>query len=66
MDCLFVTNEAKGVKIDNIEIVKEYLDVFADELCGLPPDRQIEFGIDIMLEARVPYRLVPSKNGRAS
>lgn len=36
---------------------------FADELPGLPPDRQIELAIDIITEfglvARAPYRLEP-------
>ena len=31
------------------EIVEEFLDVFPDELSGLPPDRDIEFVIDIIL-----------------
>lgn len=50
--------------IDNIKIVKEYPDVFSDELPGLPPDQQIEFAIDIIPEAFpiawAPYQLAPS------
>lgn len=49
---------------DNI-IVKEYSDVFPEELPGLPPDRQIESAIDVTLGAnpiaRSPYRLAPSE-----
>lgn len=52
-------------KIDNIETVKDYPDVFPDELLGLPRDWQIEFDIYIIPEAypvvHVPCRLAPSK-----
>ena len=30
-----------------IPVVKDFLDVFLEELLGLPPDREIEFGIDV-------------------
>ena len=31
-----------------VPIVREYSDVFPDDLPGLPPHREIEFGIDLM------------------
>jgi len=47
------------------DVVKEFSDVFPDELPGLPPDRQVEFVIDLIpgatLIARTPYRLAPSE-----
>nr|GEX35677.1 hypothetical protein [Tanacetum cinerariifolium] len=52
-------------RLENIPVVREFLDVFPEELPGLPPVRQVEFQIDIIPEAsyvaRVPYRLAPSK-----
>ncbi|GKE99882.1 hypothetical protein Tco_0023233 [Tanacetum coccineum] len=40
-------------------------EVFLKELPGLPPPRQVEFRIDLILGdapvARAPYRLAPSK-----
>jgi len=36
------------LKLDDIAVVKEYLDVFPEELPGLPPDREIEFSIDLL------------------
>ena len=30
-----------------IQVVKDFLDVFFEELPGLPPDKEIEFGIDV-------------------
>jgi hypothetical protein len=33
--------------LEEILIVQEYLDVFPDELLGMPPDRAIEFKIEL-------------------
>uniref|UniRef100_A0A6J0PDT8 Uncharacterized protein LOC109505381 n=1 Tax=Elaeis guineensis var. tenera TaxID=51953 RepID=A0A6J0PDT8_ELAGV len=35
-------------KLEDIPIVKEFSDVFPDDLPGLPPDREIEFSIDLI------------------
>ncbi|XP_021984974.1 uncharacterized protein LOC110880840 [Helianthus annuus] len=52
-------------KIEDIPIISEYPDVFPDELPGLPPERQVEFRIDILPGsapiARAPYRLAPTE-----
>ncbi|GJQ97807.1 reverse transcriptase domain-containing protein [Tanacetum coccineum] len=54
----------------NADITNQYesvqtLDVSAEELSGLPPQRQVEFRIDLvpgaMSIAKSPYRLAPSK-----
>nr|GEU68025.1 hypothetical protein [Tanacetum cinerariifolium] len=46
-------------------VVREFPDVFPEELPGLPPVRQVEFQIDLIPEAapvaHAPYRLAPSK-----
>ncbi|KAI3739961.1 hypothetical protein L2E82_30375 [Cichorium intybus] len=50
---------------ESVKIVNEYPDVFPEELPGLPPDRQIEFAIELVPGAapvaRAPYRLAPSE-----
>ncbi|GJR49707.1 putative nucleotidyltransferase, ribonuclease H [Tanacetum coccineum] len=52
-------------KIDDIPIVREYVDVFPEDLPGLPPLRQVEFRIDLVAGAtpvaRSPYHLAPSE-----
>jgi predicted aspartyl protease len=35
---------------DNIRVVRDFLDVFPDELSGMPPDREVEFVIDLLPE----------------
>ncbi|KAJ9538003.1 hypothetical protein OSB04_030736 [Centaurea solstitialis] len=55
--------EKKGVS--DVPIVKDFPEVFPEDLTGLPPDRQIEFRIELTPGAspiaRAPYRLAPSE-----
>ena len=41
------TFAVKDIKLDDIPVVCEYADVFPDDLPGLPPDRDIEFVIEL-------------------
>jgi hypothetical protein len=41
-------NSAKGKSLEEIKVVNEYPDVFPDELPGMPPDRDIEFSIELL------------------
>jgi len=44
-------------------VVEEFLDVFPEDLSGLPPDRVLEFSIDIIPGtapiSKAPYRMAP-------
>ncbi|XP_075478823.1 uncharacterized protein LOC142519676 [Primulina tabacum] len=42
-----ITREGSG-NVSDIDIVRDYLDVFADDVPGLPQDREVEFVIDIV------------------
>ncbi|GKE80821.1 hypothetical protein Tco_1550821 [Tanacetum coccineum] len=52
-------------RLKYIPVVREFLEVFSEDLPGLPPVRHVEFQIDLMLGAapvaRAPYRLTPSE-----
>ncbi|GKE35559.1 putative reverse transcriptase domain-containing protein, partial [Tanacetum coccineum] len=52
-------------RLEDIPVVKEFPDVFPEDLPGLPPVRQVEFQIDLIPGAapvaRTPYRLAPSE-----
>ncbi|GJT71241.1 putative reverse transcriptase domain-containing protein [Tanacetum coccineum] len=52
-------------RLEDIPVVKEFSDVFPEDLPGLPPVRQVEFQIDLIPGAapvaRTPYRLAPSE-----
>nr|GEU37600.1 putative reverse transcriptase domain-containing protein [Tanacetum cinerariifolium] len=52
-------------RLEDIPVVKEFSDIFPEDLPGLLPVRQVEFQIDLIPRAspvaRTPYRLAPSK-----
>jgi len=47
--------------VEKVSIVCEYPDVFPEELPGMPPDRDVEFVIDLLSGigpiAKRPYRM---------
>ncbi|GJT63875.1 hypothetical protein Tco_1015355 [Tanacetum coccineum] len=56
---------AEKKRLEDVPIVKDFPDVFPEDLPGLPPTRQVEFQIDLVPGAapvaRAPYRLAPSE-----
>ncbi|XP_061350285.1 uncharacterized protein LOC133295461, partial [Gastrolobium bilobum] len=52
-------------KIEQIPVVKEYADVFPEEIPGMPPIREVEFAVDLMPGtapiSKVPYRMAPAE-----
>ncbi|KAI3819978.1 hypothetical protein L1987_13833 [Smallanthus sonchifolius] len=50
-------------ELKDVPIVSEYPDIFPEELPGTPPDREVEFRINLVLGtspiAKAPYRLAP-------
>jgi hypothetical protein len=60
--CAFAMMESPEKKIP---VVCEYADVFPDELLGMPPDRDIEFAIELQPGttpiSKRPYRMPPAK-----
>ncbi|WCJ39071.1 Transposon Tf2-6 polyprotein [Euphorbia peplus] len=60
-----IDTKQEGPKLENIPIVREFPDVFPDDLPGLPPDREIEFSIDIQPGiapiSQAPYRMAPAE-----
>jgi hypothetical protein len=41
-------NQAKAIALEDTIVVQEYPDVFSEELPGMPPDRDIEFVIELL------------------
>ena len=58
-----VDTSVTEVKLENVPVVCEFPDVFLEELLGLPPDRELEFGIEILpgsAPISIPlYRMAP-------
>ncbi|GJT21790.1 putative reverse transcriptase domain-containing protein, partial [Tanacetum coccineum] len=58
-------DKSEKKQLEDVPIVRDFPDVFPEDLPGLPPTRQVEFQIDLIPGAapvaRAPYRLAPSK-----
>ncbi|KAA3470338.1 DNA/RNA polymerases superfamily protein [Gossypium australe] len=62
----FVMNAKEtGIRIESVPILCEYPDIFLEELPGLPPVREIEFGIELAPATApisiAPYRMAPTE-----
>ena len=55
----------EGTILDEIPVVKEFPDVFPDDIAGLPPEREVEFTIDLISGTKPisipPYRMAPAE-----
>jgi hypothetical protein len=49
----------------NISVIEKFMDVFSEELPGMPPERGVEFYIDLIPGtapiAKRPYRMAPTE-----
>ena len=48
-----------GSQLEDIPVVKEFSDVFPEDLPGIPPDREIELASGIEPIYKEPYRMTP-------
>ncbi|GKA27824.1 putative reverse transcriptase domain-containing protein [Tanacetum coccineum] len=57
--------KADEKRLDGIRTVRDFPEVFSDDLTGLPPVREIKFRIDLIPDTlpvvKSPYRLAPSE-----
>ncbi|CAA0812557.1 Unknown protein, partial [Striga hermonthica] len=60
-----VDDSQKARSPHDVPVVREFVDVFPDELPGGPPNRQVEFSIDLIPGAgpvsKAPYRMAPKE-----
>nr|GFB28274.1 putative reverse transcriptase domain-containing protein [Tanacetum cinerariifolium] len=60
-----IKDKSEEKRLEDVPIVRDFSEVFPEDLPGLPPTRQVEFQIDLILGAtpvaQAPYRLAPSK-----
>ncbi|GJR41742.1 hypothetical protein Tco_1309845 [Tanacetum coccineum] len=60
-------DKSKEKRLEDVPTVRDFPEVFPEDLPGLPPIRQVEFQIDLSPRcsvctlARAPYRLAPSE-----
>ncbi|XP_035838763.1 uncharacterized protein LOC118486430 [Helianthus annuus] len=57
--------DKRSPKIEDVLVVREYADVFPEDLPGIPLEREVEFGIELIPGAKpvakASYRLAPSE-----
>ncbi|KAA3488294.1 Gag protease polyprotein [Gossypium australe] len=62
---LYSALDAKELSVESVRTVKEFSDVFPEELPALPPDREVEFGIELLPGTApvsiAPYRMAPKE-----
>ncbi|GKA61475.1 putative reverse transcriptase domain-containing protein [Tanacetum coccineum] len=58
-------NEPSKKQLQDVPVIRNFPEVFPDDLPGLPPPRQVKFRIELVSGAtpvaRAPYRLAPSE-----
>ncbi|XP_070018086.1 uncharacterized protein [Nicotiana sylvestris] len=56
---------AEALSLESVPVVNEFPDVFPDELPGIPPNKEIDFGIDVIPGTQPisipPYRMAPTE-----
>ena len=62
---LVLDSKRGQVNLENILVIKEFLNVFPKELLGLPREREVDMSIEIVQGAtpisRAPYRMAPTE-----
>ena len=60
-----VSTEGKKKPIDTVSIVNEFMDVFPEDLSGIPLSREVDFGIELEPGtgpiSKAPYRMAPAE-----
>ena len=62
---LVLDSKREQVNLEKIHVVKEFPDVFPEELLGIPPEREVDLSIEVVhgttLISRAPYRMAPTE-----
>ena len=53
------------VNLEDVPVIKEFPDVFPEELPGLPPEREVDLSIEVVQGttpiSKAPYRMAPTE-----
>ena len=60
-----VDTRSSEVRLEDVPVVRDFLDVFLNDIPSLPPEREIDFPIDLVPGTASislsPYRMAPSE-----
>ncbi|XP_073046005.1 uncharacterized protein [Primulina eburnea] len=58
-------SEPVSQRLEDVDVVSEFSRVFPDDVSGIPPDREVQFSIELMPRtmpiSKAPYRLAPAE-----
>ena len=62
---LVLDSKRGQVDVEKIPVVKEFPNVFPEELSGIPPEREVDMSIEVVHGtipiSRAPYRMAPTE-----
>ena len=62
---LILDSKREQVNLENIPVIREFPDVFPEELPGVPPEREVDLSIEVVQGttpiSRAPYRMAPTE-----
>ena len=62
---LILDSKREQVNLENILMIREFPDVFPEELPGVPPEREVDLSIEVVQGmtpiSRTPYRMAPTE-----
>ena len=62
---LILDSKREQVNLENIYVIKEFPDVFPEELSGVPPEREVDLSIEFVQGttpiSRTPYHMAPTE-----
>ena len=60
---LVLDSKRGQIELENILVVKDFPNVFPEELPGIPPEREVDLSVEILLgttpTSRAPYKMAP-------
>ena len=61
----YVVSDENDLKLEDIPVVRDFPNVFLDNLSGLPPEREVEFTTDLVPRivpiSKSPYKMAPEE-----
>ena len=62
---LILDSKREQVNLENIPMIREFSDVFLEELIGVPPEKDVDLSIEVVQGttpiSRAPYRMAPTE-----
>ncbi|XP_075483636.1 uncharacterized protein LOC142523790 [Primulina tabacum] len=65
LDSIVTLSEPVSQRLEDVEVIRDFSSVFLEDVSGIPPDREVNFSIELMLRtvpiSKALYRLAPTE-----